>query len=419
MRATLFSLFMVLVAGLLLHQPRIVVARTQTEPRQNQVLRGGVKAARRRMVHTVLIQGGIKNQRVINAMANTPRHEFVPRTRRALAYEDMALPISERQTISSPFIVAFMTETIDPQPTDRVLEIGTGSGYQAAVLSPLVRDVYTIEIVESLARRAQKTLDRLQYENVHTLIGDGFKGWPEHAPFDKILVTCSPEDVPQPLIDQLKEDGLMVIPVGRRYQQTLCLMQKRDGELERKSLRPTLFVPMTGTAQDTRHVLPDPKHPRLNNTGFEKPVLDTGFLPDWYYQRQAKQVASPRAPEGKHYLRITNKEPGKPGLVMQGFPIDGRRIARLEVSSWVKYEGARRGRDRNESAAIVVTFYNRDRERLGNRWIGPFEGSSNWAWKSEIMPVPPDATEAILRIGLFGGVGKICFDQVGVRGTKH
>jgi protein-L-isoaspartate(D-aspartate) O-methyltransferase len=119
----------------------------------------------------------------------------------------MSLPIGERQTISSPFIVAYMTECLDPQPTDRVLEIGTGSGYQAAVLSPLVKEVYTIEIVESLGKQAAQTLERLDYRNVHVKVGDGYLGWPEHAPFDKIIVTCSPESIPQPLVDQLREGG--------------------------------------------------------------------------------------------------------------------------------------------------------------------------------------------------------------------
>ena len=194
--------------------------------------RAQLDAARQRMVTTAVIDAGVKNPRVIEAMRTTPRHEFVPRASRKLAYEDMALPIGDQQTISSPFIVAFMTEAVDPQPTDRVLEIGTGSGYQAAVLSGLVQDVYTIEIVESLGQTAQRTLESVcATSNVHVKIGDGFQGWPEHAPFDKIIVTCSPESVPQPLIDQLREGGLIVIPVGTRYQQVLHLMRKRDGKL--------------------------------------------------------------------------------------------------------------------------------------------------------------------------------------------
>ena len=144
-----------------------------------------------------------------------------------------------------------MTEALDPQPEDKVLEIGTGSGYQAAVLSPLVKSVYTIEIVQELAEQASSDLARLKYENVYPRHGDGFKGWPEHAPFDKIIVTCSPESVPKPLVEQLKEGGLIVIPVGERYQQTLYLLRKENGEMKSEALRPTLFVPMTGAAEDT------------------------------------------------------------------------------------------------------------------------------------------------------------------------
>ncbi|MFN7628600.1 MAG: protein-L-isoaspartate O-methyltransferase, partial [Pirellula sp.] len=152
---------------------------------------------------------------------------------------DIAIAIGESQTISSPYIVALMTEALQPKPTDKVLEIGTGSGYQAAVLSPLVKDVYTIEIVEDLGERTTALLDELGYSNVHCLIGDGFKGWKEHAPFDKIIVTCSPANVPEPLREQLKEGGLMVIPVGERYQQMLYLMRKKDGKLEKEALTPT------------------------------------------------------------------------------------------------------------------------------------------------------------------------------------
>ena len=228
--------------------------------------------ARRKMVQQEIVDAGVTDKRVIESMKTTPRHDFVPLNKRKFAYYDMALPIGEQQTISSPFIVAYMTESLDPQPTDKVLEIGTGSGYQAAVLSPLVEHVYTIEIVPSLGRKAAGTLRRLGYRNVSVKVGDGFQGWPEHAPFDKIIVTCSPEKVPRPLFEQLREGGRIVIPVGERYQQTLYLMTKKDGKLETESLRPTLFVPMTGRAEDRRQVRPDGATPEVVNGSFESPA---------------------------------------------------------------------------------------------------------------------------------------------------
>ncbi len=381
--------------------------------------RSQLDAARKKMVEIAVVEAGVANKRVIEAMLQTPRHEFVARQWRKQAYEDMSLPIGDQQTISSPFIVAFMTEALDPQPTDRVLEIGTGSGYQAAVLSPLVRDVYTIEIVEPLGRTAQITLEKLRYTNVHVKIGDGFKGWSEHAPFDKIIVTCSPENVPQPLIDQLKEGGRLVIPVGERYQQTLYVMRKRDGKLEQEALRPTLFVPMTGAAEEARKVQPDPRNPRLANGGFEKPALETGFIPDWYYQRQATHIRDIKAPEGEYYLTIENDEPGKPGWVMQGFPVDGREVSRLTISAWVKYEGIGPGQNEDQRPAIIVTFFDENRQQSPPRSIGSFRGTADWRQETETIRVPPSAREAILRIGLFGAVGKISFDQVSVQAADR
>ncbi|MGH7195001.1 MAG: protein-L-isoaspartate(D-aspartate) O-methyltransferase, partial [Candidatus Saccharimonadales bacterium] len=219
-----------------------------------------MERARQQLVDEEIVGGGIQNPRVSEAMRNTPRHEFVPLAERKYAYFDMALPIGEAQTISAPFFVAYMTEQLDPLPEDKVLEIGTGSGFQAAVLSPLVKDVYTIEIKKPLGERAARALKRLKYENVHTRIGDGYAGWPDAAPFDKIIVTCSPEKPPQALIDQLKEGGRMLIPLGERYQQTLYMLKKIDGKLQREELLPIIFVPMTGTAEDERVVKPDPLH---------------------------------------------------------------------------------------------------------------------------------------------------------------
>jgi protein-L-isoaspartate(D-aspartate) O-methyltransferase len=207
--------------------------------------------ARQRMVAEQLaaLGRGITNARVLTAMGKVPRHEFVPEQLRSQAYRDRPLPIGHGQTISQPFIVAFMTEQLEPRPTDRVLEIGTGSGYQAAVLAELAAQVYTIEIIEDLAKQAATNLQHLGYTNVHVRAGDGYQGWPEAAPFDAIIVTCAPEQVPQPLIDQLKDGGRMIIPVGPLWNQELVLLRKHGGKLEQHAVLPVRFVPMTGQSQ--------------------------------------------------------------------------------------------------------------------------------------------------------------------------
>ena len=201
---------------------------------------------RQRMVAEQLLRHGrdITNARVLAVMARVPRHEFVPERLRSEAYSDHPLPIGHAQTISQPYIVAFMTEQLDPQPTDRVLEVGTGSGYQAAVLAGLVAQVYTIEIIDELARQAAADLKRLSYTNVHVRAGDGYQGWAESAPFDAVIVTCAPERVPQPLIDQLKEGGRLIVPVGPASHQDLVLLRKRGSKLEQQAVLPVSFVPM-------------------------------------------------------------------------------------------------------------------------------------------------------------------------------
>ena len=201
-------------------------------------------AQRQQMVEQQLKARGIKDERVLAAMAKLPREEFVPADARVDAYEDGPLPIGYDQTISQPYIVAFMTEQLRPKPSDRVLEIGSGSGYQAAILAELVADVYTIDIVEPLAKTAEATLQRLGYKNVHIKVGDGYNGWPEEMPFDAIIVTCAPEKVPQPLVDQLKNGGRMVIPVGERFAQQLYLLEKKNGQMKESVILPVRFVPM-------------------------------------------------------------------------------------------------------------------------------------------------------------------------------
>ena len=186
----------------------------------------------------------IRHQGVLAAMDRVPRHEFVPESVRNEAYADWPLPIGLGQTISQPYIVALMTELLDPQPTDRVLEVGTGSGYQAAVLSRLVSRVFTIELNDELACRAVATFSRLGYRSIQIRIGDGHFGWPDQAPFDSVIVTCAPDAVPAALVDQLKEGGRMVIPVGSPGDQVLYFLRKHHGQLDQREVIPVRFVPM-------------------------------------------------------------------------------------------------------------------------------------------------------------------------------
>ncbi len=206
-------------------------------------------APRARMVQRHLAERGIKDEHVLEAFSTVPRHRFVPDPYQRLAYEDESIPIGEGQTITPPFDVAFMTEQLQLKPEETVYEVGTGSGYQASILGQLAAEVYSVEIHEPLGRRAAEVIKDLNYANVHTRVGDGYAGWPEAAPFDKVIVTCAPEAIPPPLVEQLKEGGRMVIPIGSRFDQKVYVYDKIDGKLVGGAVRPTLFVPMTGKAQ--------------------------------------------------------------------------------------------------------------------------------------------------------------------------
>ena len=222
----------------------VVLDATQEAGEQDQHLQ-----RRKAMVSRQLAGRDIRNTRVLEAMQRVPRHEFVPQRQLSRAYDDSPLPIGHRQTISQPYIVALMTQLVDPQPTDKALDIGTGSGYQAAVLAELVDSVYTIEIVQPLAVEAKTRLESLGYKNVVTRQGDGYRGWPEQAPFDIIIVAAAPNHIPQPLIDQLAPGGTLVIPVGDAWQYLVRIDKDEQGEVKRSRVAPVAFVPMTGEAQ--------------------------------------------------------------------------------------------------------------------------------------------------------------------------
>ena len=198
------------------------------------------------MVEEQIIKRGVEDPRVLDVMKVVERHKFVPEKYSESAYKDGPLPIGHGQTISQPFIVAFMTENLKLEPSHKVLEIGTGSGYQAAVLSELCDHVYTIEIVDELANESAERLGRLGFNNITVRSGDGYKGWPEEAPFDRIMVTAAPEEIPELLTEQLAEEGVMVIPVGKQYEiQYLWVITKEaDGSIKKEKILPVRFVPM-------------------------------------------------------------------------------------------------------------------------------------------------------------------------------
>jgi protein-L-isoaspartate(D-aspartate) O-methyltransferase len=212
--------------------------------------------ARKRMVSQDLRTRGISHPRVLEVMERVPRHEFVPDAVRRMAYDDYPLPIGQEQTISQPYIVALMTQAVRPRATDRVLEVGTGSGYQAAVLAELCKEVDSIEILPALADGARCRLTRLGYKNITVHCADGYRGWPKKAPFDIIVVTAAPQEVPEPLVRQLAVGGRMVLPVGDFSQELVLIEKQKDGTVRRESLAAVRFVPMTGEVQTPKTLLP-------------------------------------------------------------------------------------------------------------------------------------------------------------------
>jgi len=240
------------IAGLACDGSDAVTVKATANPDDPHAERRG------RMVETQIVARGVRDPRVLQAMRTVPRHLFVDPSQSGEAYDDHPLPIAGNQTISQPYIVALMTELLELTEGERVLEIGTGSGYQSAVLAKLAREVYSIEIVPELARSAAAKLREQGYASVTVREGDGYRGWPEHAPFDAIIVTAAPERVPQPLLEQLAPGGRMVIPVGSFFQELKVFHKGRDGKITEKDILPVRFVPMTGEIEKTT---PSPENP--------------------------------------------------------------------------------------------------------------------------------------------------------------
>jgi protein-L-isoaspartate(D-aspartate) O-methyltransferase len=370
-------------------------------------------AARSIMVESEVASAGIKSPAILAVMRTVPRHEFVPADVRRYAYMDMALPIGEHQTISPPFVVAWMTQTLDPRPADRVLEIGTGSGYQAAVLSGLVKNVYTIEIIKPLGERARQTFKRLGYKNLETKIGDGYQGWAEHAPFDKIIVTCSPEEVPAPLVEQLREGGRIVIPLGERYQQTLCSMIKQDGKLVVESSEPTFFVPMTGRAETLRATQSELPLTALVNGDFES-LLDGNQPAGWYYVRQASIETTGPNPASRHCIAFKNEVIGRSSQALQAIGVDGRRVSDLVVELWVTARDVVPAAEDEHGSTVLVSFFDENRVPVGQQTLGSWRGTFDWQRRRARLKVPPTARVAIVAVGLLGATGELSCDQLSI-----
>jgi protein-L-isoaspartate(D-aspartate) O-methyltransferase len=374
--------------------------------------------ARERMVQKEVVGRGVRDQRVCDAMRKVPRHLFLPVDQRKSAYLDGALPIGNGQTITSPYVVAFMTEKLEPQPTDKVLEIGTGSGYQAAVLSQLVAEVYSIEIVEPLGQRATRTIQQLGYNNVHVKIGDGYKGWPEHAPFDKIIVTCSPEEIPKALVDELREGGRLVVPLGERFQQTLYLFRKVNGELQKEKLESTFFVPMTGTAEELRVTKDDSGIPQPVNADFEDPGTGTD-VPGWFYARQAQVVADPTAPAGGHCLVLSNNVPGQSAHVVQAVGMDGRKVKHVKVSVYRRTRGINDQRNKGAQPRVELTFYDEERASIRVLTLGPWDKDGPWLQETREIAVPGRSRFAVIVMAMFGATGELSVDDLQILATPR
>jgi protein-L-isoaspartate(D-aspartate) O-methyltransferase len=370
--------------------------------------------ARQKMVEERVEREGIRNPAVLRAMLEVPRHLFVAPRYYADAYRDVIIDIGYKQTLSPAYIVAYMTEAIDPQPTDKVLEIGTGSGYQASVASRIVKQVYTIEIVEPLARAATERLKLLGYNNIHTRWGDGYKGWPEAAPFNKILVTCSPESVPQPLLDQLADGGKMIIPLGERFRQAFYLFEKENGKIKKTRLLPTLFVPMTGQAETERKVRVNSNHPRIYNGSFQ---TEKAGMPDgWFYLRQAT-LERRGGPGGKPYLTFSNHEFGRDAHALQAFGINGKRIRNLSISLMAGGEEVEPGPAPYDHPGLAIRFFDARNRMVGDDDMASRSGTFGWTQLSREIPVPEDAQMAMIQIGLRGALGRLSIADI--RMTPH
>lgn len=369
--------------------------------------------ARRIMVNEEIAAQGIENQKLLEAMREVPRELFIPLHKRDLAYLNVAITYGDGNVILPPLVTAHLIEKLDPQKNDKVLVIGAGSGYSTALISRMSREVYAVEIDRAVATTAEETLRSLKYTNVKLRVGDGFEGWKEHAPYQRIIVECSPDSVPRPLVDQLAEEGTLLVPTGSEFDQTMYLCKKVNGELTTLSLWPTLLVPMKGKAEELRSHSGLLRTPSILNGGFEEIVPSTKDVPtNWAYVRQGNVVEDSSCPEGSHALSFVNVTRGVAATAIQAFPVDGKNVSELTLACKIWGKDIRPGQNRQQLPRMEVRFYDEKLRYVGGDWMGGWNMTFSWVKKDHVFNVPRPAKFAVLRIGLGGATGEIRFDDI-------
>ena len=400
---TLLALLSIYIVPLLLVSPQPAAAQSGMRE---------LLEARRLMVQEEIAAQGIENERLLEAMREVPREQFIPLYKRNLAYLNLAVTYGDGQVILPPLVTAHLIEQLDPQKNDKVLVIGAGSGYSSALLSRMCREVYAVEIDRNVAATAEETLNRLKYTNVKLRVGDGFEGWQEHAPYQRIIVECSPDSVPKPLVEQLAEGGVLLVPVGTEFDQTMHLCKKVNGELTTVSLWPTLLLPMKGKAEEFRSQSEKLRTPSILNGGFEEIVPKTTDVPaSWAYVRQGRVITDSTCPEGKYSLSFINVTPVVAATALQAFPVDGKSISELTLACKIWGKEIRPGQNRQELPRVEVRFFDEKRRFVGGEWMGGWNMTFNWLPKEHVFSVPRTAKFALLRIGLGGATGEIRFDD--------
>lgn len=379
-----------------------------------------IPEARKMVEREILPQHEWEDPIVLSAIMRTARDRFVPASYKKTAFRDLAVPLGRSRYQQAPSLLAYMTEELDVRPDEKVLHIGTGSGYYTAVLSLLAKEVYTVELDETLGNRASQTFEKLAYTNIYTKIADGYDGWEEHAPFDRIVFTCSPETVPEPLVKQLREGGVMIVPLGEPFRQVLYRCKKKGEELQKEFLLPYPFELMEGEAQSRRQTKPDPERPELSNGHFER-FHENGEPYGWFSMTNAIVREVPDAPEGRHFLKLEvnsfSSDEARFARAEQSFALEGKNVSRLHLEAFLRGDRLETLSARNvrASASMILLCYD-ESDRLLQRYdLAPVSGSFDWkAFQCEIS-VPKKTKKATLILTLSDRTGTLEFDALSVR----